>query len=123
MRVVQRVGLGAALVALVATVYVFVADRRYNAAVEDARSFCEELVPSIEEHRKSAGVYPAAVDEAWYPGAVPYLIQADDFYLATGDGNSFIFRFRDPRIDPRYWFSDVHGYSSSTRSWQRYDGY
>ena len=110
------VTLGCLLALLVAF---FVLSDRWQRQVEEAKSFCEALVPMIEQARSQAGSYPKQADPAWWASrSVPTLIRTQDFYLST-DGSMFLLRFRDPAPV----MNDIWGFDSRGMGWSNYDGY
>ena len=123
MSLVRRGGIAVVLIAVLLFGVAVIMEGRYDRKVAAALAFCDALVPHLEAYREEEGVYPAKIDPSWYGGTAPRLIRISDFYVVQDDGAAYLLRVRDPRLDPRFWFNDVYGYSSRTGRWQQYDGY
>jgi hypothetical protein len=123
MSLVRRGGIAVVLIAVLLFAVAVIIEGRYDREVAAAVAFCDALVPHLEAYREEKGVYPAKIEPSWYGGSAPDLIQVSDFYVVQDDGAAYLLRVRDPRVDPRFWFNDVYGYSSRTGRWQQYDGY
>lgn len=113
---------GLIVIAILATLATSL-EKHYDGEVIKARNFCEALIPPLEHARERSGRYPERLEPSWYPQPTPSLLRIDDFYLVVEDGSRFLLRFRDPRMDPRFWFDDVYAYDSREKGWLRYDGY
>ena len=62
-----------------------------------AREFIEALIPRLDAHKASAGVYPDSIPVEWYGGrSLPELLRPD-FYMTFDDGQEYLMRFQDPR--------------------------
>ena len=123
MSLVRHGGIAAALIAVLVVGIAVIMEGGYDREVAAAVAFCDALVPKLEAYRDEKGAYPAKIEPSWYGGTAPDLIQISDFYVVQDDGAAYLLRVRDPRVDPRFWFNDVYGYSSRTGRWQQYDGY
>ena len=92
---------------------------RVKSQVREAKSFCESLLPHIQQVHAQTGSYPLKADPTWWSGGdVPSLIRTQDFYF-TRDGSMFLLRFRDPSG----FMDDIWGYDSRWMGWINYDGY
>ena len=90
---------------------------RWNSEEQQTKTFCESLVPVIEQSRSVAGTYPTNFDAAWLAGrSVPPAIRTQDFYFSLGD--SFCLRFYRPGLR-RYEFHSVWCYYSKWHEWIR----
>lgn len=98
-------------------------ERNAQQQVDRAKAVYNVLIVKLEQEKSVRGHYPRLIDEAWLPSESSDLIRARDFYVPSADGEAFLLRFQDPRIDPRFWFRDVCGYDSREGVWRQYDGY
>jgi len=90
---------------------------RWDAEEQQTKSFCEALVPRIEQSRSAEGTYPTNVDMAWLADrSIPPIIRTQDFYFSLGD--RFILRFYRPGLR-RHAFHSVWCYYSRERQWIR----
>ena len=110
-------------IASVSAIAVVALEVKYDRQVESAKAYCEAVARHLESAKDSDGIYPDALDPKGLPASRPELVQASDFYLSSPDGKSYLLRFKDPRLDPRFWFNDVYGYDSEEGFWRQYDGY
>ena len=99
---------------------VFLRDRHWHQEAEQAKVFCESMIPMIERHHAEHGTYPAQPDPTWLAGReIPKLVDVDTFYLRRQAGS--LLRYQNPA---EFW-NDVFGYHGSPDggSWVQYDGY
>jgi hypothetical protein len=90
---------------------------RWQAQEQQTKSFCEALLPLIEQSRSTQGSYPTNLDIAWLAGrSVPSIIRTQDFYFGRGD--RFFLRFYRPGLQ-RLAFHNVCCYHSHEREWFR----
>jgi hypothetical protein len=112
----------AALLAVVALVLGY-RERRAQLRNDAAREFIEALIPRLDAHKVSAGVYPEAIPLEWYDRrSLPELLRPD-FYMTFEDGQEYLMRFQDPRSDPRFWWGDIVAHQSNIGYWAQWDGY
>jgi hypothetical protein len=94
----------------------FVWRARVQRQVADARSFCESLLPAIQQARSGSGSYPTNADIQWWAGRpVPALILTQSLYYS--DGKIFVLSFRDPSA---FW-DDIWAFDSRWMKWLNYD--
>ena len=123
MKIMIRALLAIVIVAMIFAAYAVATESATDEEVAAAKAFCVALVPALEKHRADQGRYPDEISSSWYEGQAPALVRLDDFYLAGPNGEWFLMRLRDPRVDPRFWFNDVYGWDSRKQAWEQYDGY
>ena len=89
---------------------------RVQRQVGDAKSFCESLLPMIEQARSGSGYYPTDADARWWgERPVPVLIRTQNLYYS--DGKIFVLSFRDPSA---FW-DDTWAFDSRWVKWLNYD--
>lgn len=83
--------------------------------IDDAKNYCEDLVPRLQEYQLQTGRYPEKIEGLipwWKPR--PRLIEKW-FYYSKGDSFSFSFS------DPRGWNFSIIKFSSDQREWVLYE--
>lgn len=82
--------------------------------VREARRYCDQLIPLIEEQKRVTGRYPVFADElAMKIGPPPHLLRGVPFYTQTHD-NNFTLAVRDPGE----WRSFGWVYYGDERAWR-----
>ena len=90
---------------------------RWDSEEQQTKTFCESLVPVIEQSRSVEGIYPTNFDSTWLSGrVVPLTIRTQDFYFSSGD--RFFFRFYRSGLR-RHAFHNVWCYYHRERRWLR----
>src|SRR5262245_52217909 len=113
LRIQSRVGLLTAACVGVLFSALLVVRARWHHQIAEAKTFCEAMIPIIQQARSRDGTYPKQADPTWWAGrVVPALIRTQDFYLSA-DGSAFLLRFRDPTPD----MDDIWGFSSREMAW------
>ena len=82
--------------------------------IDQAKTYCENLVPLLEAHRAKHGTYPEELGDLVGVGDryLPRLLRSRDFYSAEAERLAFGFCVRG-------FFLDLHFYSSEDRQWGR----
>ncbi len=89
----------------------------YTKEATKAKTFCESLIPHLEEFKQKHGYYPSKINTNWFKGQkLPQLIHLDDFYSRI-NSNLYFLIYRNPII-----FQDnVFAYESYRKIWLQYD--
>jgi hypothetical protein len=80
--------------------------------LENAKQYCEDLIPYLDEHHQQYGSYPKEIGEFGNAGRLPWLLQGKwEFY--NGHEKSYSFSFADPtQIFAHHYFD------SKDKSWR-----
>lgn len=99
-----------------------------NVRHDEATTYCETLVPLIEDYYTKMGYYPFPLPKDWLDATAPPDLIRPDFYLQTESGQGYLLRFRDP--DSCFFWqvscNDVYGFHGGRKwggRWLNYDGY
>ena len=111
----RRIGLAWCL--LLAIFAVLVWRLRIHSQVSQAKSFCESLLPKLNQSKIETGVYPVRVDPSWWEGRrVPSLIRTQNFYLAWDANTKFELRLEVP-----WTLENIWAFDSRFMRWINYD--
>ena len=78
-----------------------------------ARSYCESLIPAIDEYQRTHGAFPSNIVFVAKDREVPRLLRGVTYYWS--DGTEFTINFGDPR-----GMMNFIGYNSETRRWSEW---
>lgn len=118
----RRAWIVAMLVVLVVTAIAYL-EHQSDLRNKEARLFIESLIPRLQGYKSAHGRYPEAIPNKWHNDRlIPGLLRRD-FFLTFDNGHEFLMRFRDPRVDPRFWWNDIVAYQSNIGHWAQWDGY
>ncbi|HEX5222051.1 MAG TPA: hypothetical protein VFZ59_20985 [Verrucomicrobiae bacterium] len=86
--------------------------------INEAKQFCESLVPVLEEERARNGSYPDSLQNSWWRGKrVPALIELNYLYVKLDHGHGFRLQFENPYA----LFDNVIAFRSERKGWYEYD--
>ena len=83
--------------------------------IDNAREYCESLIPFLEQHKNDTGTYPQNVEKiAPTLQSLPRLLQPDQFYRSDGDSFRFEFEVPDGLLPT------IHTLSSEETGWEEW---
>jgi hypothetical protein len=81
--------------------------------IEEAKTYCEALIPRIESYHQEHGVYPTEIAAVLHLGKPPHLLRHGSFYWSNGQ------EYRFDIGDPRGIMNFIR-FISQTREWQEW---
>ena len=89
----------------------------YTKEATKAKTFCESLIPHLEEFKQKHGYYPSKINTNWFKGQkLPQLIRPEDFYIYV-TSNRYELHYKNPAI----YYDNVFGYDSEQKIWYQFD--
>jgi len=82
--------------------------------IQNAKTFCEQLVPPLDRYFRESGTYPNDIAVVLPTHVTTPPVLGDHFYASHGE--YFDFNFTDPG-----WFFSGYSFSSHDRHWEHWD--